>query len=80
MKHTVTEIVKNGNVATLDRVCNGNVYYRMSVDNTLYELELNSTDVDWKHTIMETSFKVINLMRWIRKSIEKNDDKFVQLN
>ena len=79
MKHTITEIVKTENQAELTRVCNGKVYYKILVKDTIYELELDSTDDDWKNTDLEPKFKVLKLMRWIRKGIE-DEKTFIQLS
>lgn len=78
MKHTITEIVKNDNVAIFDRACNGKVFYRIKMDDgSIYELELDSTDDDWKSTDLLPTFKALHLMRWMRRGIET--EKFIQL-
>lgn len=77
MKHTVKEIVK-GNIANLTHICEGKVYYNIDVDGTLYQVELDSNDDDWKATYIYPTFKAITLMRWIREGIEKGT--FIQLN
>ena len=77
MKHTLKEIISNDNIATLNRICNGKVFYIISVEDTIYELELDSTDDDWKSTYLYPTFKALNLMQWIRKGVE--NDKFIQL-
>jgi len=79
MKHTILQIISNDNIATLDRVCNAKVYYRISVEDTVYELELDSTDDDWKNTFMYPEFKARNLMRWINLGI-KDGKTFIQLS
>jgi len=76
MKHTLKEIVQNDNIAVLDYVCNGIVYYNITVDDTIYQLELDTTDdVEFKNVYFTPTYKTIHLMRWIRKSI--NDDKLI---
>jgi hypothetical protein len=77
MKHTVKEIVK-GTVANLTHICEGKVYYNINVDGTIYQVELDSTDDDWKATYIYPTFKAITLMRWIREGIVKGT--FIQLN
>ena len=78
MKHTIKQIISNNNVAILDRICNGKVFYRISVEDTIYELELDSTDKDWINTYMYSEFKALNLMRWINLGI-KDGKTFIQL-
>lgn len=70
MKHTLKEIVKG--TAKISHVCNGIVYFKIDVEGTFYQLELDSTDEDWKSTYIEPEYKAITLMRWIRKSIVNN--------
>ena len=77
MKHTWKEIVKN-NDAILTHVCAGKVYYRINIENTIYQLEVDSMDEEWKSTYLLTKFGALNLMRWIRKGME--DGSFIQLN
>ena len=82
--HTLKEIIKG--TAKLSYVCAGKVYYLIIVSNgmtadkdSVYQLEINSLDDDWKTTYIYPEFKSITLMRWIRKGIEKNDGTFIQL-
>jgi hypothetical protein len=60
-------------------VCQGKVYYEIYVDDSVYQLEINSMDDEWKTTYLLPSFYAITLMRWIRKGIEKNDGTFIQI-
>jgi hypothetical protein len=76
MKHTLKEIVKND--AFMTHVCEGKVYYQIHVDETTYQLEIDSNDDEWKSTYIYPRFKAITLMRWIRKGMDT--DKFIQLN
>ena len=69
MKHTLKQIV-NGTTANLTHVCAGKVYYQIDVENFSYQLEIDSTEDEWKTTYLVPSFKAITLMRWIRKGIE----------
>jgi hypothetical protein len=75
-KHTLKEIVAG--TAILSYVCNGKVYFEIiMIDNTKYQLELDSTDEDWKTTYIQPLYKAIALMRWIRKSMA--DGSLIQL-
>jgi hypothetical protein len=69
MKHTLKQIV-TGTTANLTHVCAGKVYYQIDVENSSYQLEIDSTEDEWKTTYLTPSFKAITLMRWIRKGIE----------
>ena len=77
-QRTLTEIVK-GTTAKLTYVCAGKCYYYIQVEDSSYQLEINSMDDEWKTTYLMPEFKTITLMRWIRKSLENKDDKFIQL-
>ena len=50
-----------------------------SKNDSVYQLEINSLNDDWKTTYLMVSFKAIALMRWIRKGVESNDGTFIQL-
>ncbi len=77
MKHTLIEIVKNTD-AKITHICNGKVYFRINVNGTFYELELDSHDSDWKDNYIQPQYRTITLMRWVRKAIE--NDTLIQLN
>ena len=77
MKHTLIDIVKDTK-AILTHVCEGKVYYQITVGDSIYQLELDSLSDDWKTTYFYPEFKSIYLMRWIRKGMENG--KFIQLN
>lgn len=78
MTHTINEILKSDAVAILDSVCNGKVRFNITYQGTVYHLELDSTDEDWKGTTMLPLYKARELMRWIRKGVE--DGTFIQLS
>ena len=78
MKHTLTQIVKD-TTAKLKYICAGKCYFEIEVEDSLYQLEINSMEEEWTTTYLYPEFKTITLMRWIRKSIDKNDEKFIQL-
>ena len=78
MKHTLKEIVK-GTMAKMSYVCNGVVYYIIQVEGTLYQLEMDTTDhVEFANVYFLPEMRSIELMRWIRLSI--NSNTFIQLN
>lgn len=77
MKHSLKEIVTNKNVAKLTHICHGKVYYEIYVNDSTYQLEIDSTDDEWKTTYLYPEFKAITLMRWIRKGIETG--KLIQI-
>ena len=70
-KHSLLEIVKD-NTARLTHVCNGKAYYEITVQETKYQLELNSLDEDWKDFYIQPEYKTVTLMRWIRKALKDN--------
>lgn len=76
MKHTLKEIV-TGTVAKLQYVCNGIVYYNIKVEDSIYQLGIDSKDDEWKSTYLYPEFKAITLMRWIRKGMDT--EKFIQI-
>lgn len=76
MKHTLKEIVK-GTDAKLNFICSGKVYYNIEVEDSLYQLEIDSNEEEWKATYLYPTFKSITLMRWIRKGIKEGT--FIQL-
>ena len=74
----LTSIVR-GTTANMVHVCNGKVIYQIETGNHLYQLEVDSTQQEWKTTYLLPSFKSITLMRWIRKGLENKDGTFIQL-
>lgn len=76
MKHTLKEIVNN-NTAKLQYVCSGKVFYNIEFDDSIYQLEVDSNEDEWKTTYLYPEFKAITLMRWIRKGMK--NEKFIQL-
>jgi hypothetical protein len=78
MKHTLKEIVK-GTTARLSYVCNGIATYIITVEGTLYQLEIDSSDkTEFENVFFYPEMKAISLMRWIRKYMDT--EKFIQLN
>jgi len=70
LRNTLKQIVSDGNMAVMTHICAGIVYYQIDVGDSSYQLALNSMDDEWKTTYIYPVFKVITLMRWIRKAIE----------
>ena len=76
MKHTLKQIVK-GTEARMSHVCEGKVYYEIAVEDSVYQLELDSNDDEWKATYLYPIFPAITLMRWIRKGM--TNEKLIQI-
>ena len=76
MKHTLKEIV-SGTIAKIQYVCNGIVYYNIEVEDSIYQLGIDSNEDEWKTTYLYPEFKAITLMRWIRKGMDT--EKFIQI-
>ena len=70
LKHSLKEIVSNGNVAQMTHVCEGITYYEINVGDSAYQLALNTMTDEWGATYLKPEFRAITLMRWIRKAIE----------
>jgi len=76
MKHTLKEIV-TGTKAKIQYVCNGMVYYNIEVENSIYQLGIDSNEDEWKATYLYPEFKAITLMRWIRQGMK--NERFIQI-
>ena len=48
LKHSLKEIVSDGHIAHVMHICEGIVYYRIDVDDSAYQLAIDSMDEDWK--------------------------------
>ena len=70
LKHSLKQIVKTDKYAKISYVCQGIVYYFIEVEDSIYQLGIDSMTDEWQTTFLLSEFKVINLMRWIRKAIE----------
>lgn len=68
----IFDIVKN-NVATFDHYCGGNLYYNIKYNGGTYQFSITTDNREVGTASFENKMKVIHLMRWIRKSIEKNE-------
>lgn len=79
MKHTLKDIIK-GTTAKMSHVCNGVIYYHIKVEDSYYELRIDTMDESENKDIYFTpSMKAITLMRWIRKAIESNSGMFNEI-
>jgi hypothetical protein len=72
------EIV-NGSKANLTHICNGKVYFQIETENHKYQLEIDSLSKDWNNVHIESEYKAITLMRWIKKGIDKDNGTFIKL-
>jgi len=70
LKHTLKQIVTGNTKANLTHVSKGILYYRIDVEDSSYQLEIDSMNEEWGNTYIYTEYKAITLMRWIRKAIE----------
>ncbi len=78
LKHTLKEMIQNNNIATLSYVCNGICNYILIVDGTKYQFEVDTKEEGNETQYWNVEYKVINLMRWLRRSIE--NETIIQLN
>lgn len=56
-------------MAKLTHICEGIAYYNIEVEDSVYQVGLDSMSDEWKATYMYPEFKAITLMRWIRRDI-----------
>lgn len=61
---SIKDIVK-GNMATLDYICEGKLYYNIETSEHKYQLEIDSCADEWKAVYIKPEMKAISLMRWI---------------
>lgn len=70
MKHSLKEIVVLGK-CKLHHICNGVITYYITVNDSIYALELDIKDeYEFKNVYFSVDFRTFELMRWIRKAIE----------
>ena len=65
---TITEIVRNNNIATFSFYRQGYLYYNVTVDGQLYLFPVEVADLGTA-TVSQTE-KAITLMRYIRKALD----------
>lgn len=70
VKHSLKQIVTGDTKAKLMHISKGILYYRIDVEDSSYQLELDSMNDEWGDTYIYPEYKAITLMRWIRKAIE----------
>jgi hypothetical protein len=74
VKHTLTEIVRNNNMAKFSHFVYGSLYYTVDVEDITYQFCIDVSDEKEIGTAtFPTTIKAITLMRYIRKAIEKNE-------
>lgn len=77
LKHTVTEMVRNSNMADYDCCIGSNLMYSYIVDDIKYTVPVDVSD---RAEVGDATFnkqeKVMFLMRWINKAIKKNELKW----
>ena len=74
LKHTVTEMVKNNNMAEFDCCIGSNLMYNYIVDDKMYTVSVDVSDrADVGDGVSHKQEKVITLMRWINKAIKNNN-------
>jgi len=75
MTHTLAQIIK-GTTATLQHLKSGNAYYRIEVPgepSTFYQFPIDMGDKeDVGEGIFSLEMKASQLMRWLRKAIDKD--------
>ena len=59
LKHSLKQIVGNGNMAKLSHVCEGIAYYQIDVEDSAYQVSLNSMDDEWKATFIYPEFNFL---------------------
>ena len=64
--------------AVFSHCCKGICYYTIDSPEGKYQIGIDSTSGEWDTTYLLPKFKSINLMRWIRKSID--DGSIVKLS
>ena len=73
--HTLKEIIKG--TADLSYVAAGILYFNIKIEDSIYQLGIDTMSDENKTTYWYTKYKAITLMRWIRKAIE--DNSLIQL-
>jgi hypothetical protein len=73
IKHSVTEMIRNGNMATYDCCIGSNLMYSYIVDDIKYTVSVDVSDrAEVGDATFNTQEKVMFLMRWINKAIKNN--------
>lgn len=69
----IVDIVKNGNMASFSHFCDGILYYTVEFEGKTYMFKIETDTKEVGVGVFPASIKAITLMRWIRKSIDKNE-------
>lgn len=70
MSLTVSEFVKNQQLANFTRYLDGNLWYEVENLNGNYNLEFPIPIEETKGGVFPSQIKAITLMRWIRSHVE----------
>lgn len=70
LRHSLKQIVAGDTVAKLMHVSKGVLYYRIDVEDSAYQLAVDSMNDEWGDTYILPEYRAITLMRWIRKAID----------
>jgi len=74
LKHTTTEMVRNGNMATYDCCIGSNLIYNFTVDNLKYTVPVDVSDrAEVGQATFNKQEKVMFILRWINKAIKSGD-------
>lgn len=74
LKHTVTEMVRNNNMAEYECCIGSNLVYNYIVEDKKYTICIDVSDrADVGDGVFHKKEKVITLMRWINKAIKNNN-------
>ena len=71
LKHTTTDMVRNGNMATLDCCVGSNLMYEYTVDDIKYTVPIDVSDsAEVGNSTFNKQEKVMLLLRYINKAIK----------
>lgn len=74
LKHTTTQMVRNGNMATLDCCIGSKLMYKFVVDDIVYTVPVDVSErAEVGDAVFNLTEKVMLLMRWINKSIKSDE-------
>lgn len=68
----ITTLV-NGTLANFSYYRNGSLFYTINKDGDEFEFPIHLDGEDTEEVSFVTQHKAINLMRWIRKAMDKNE-------
>jgi recombinational DNA repair protein RecT len=74
LKHTTTDMVRNGNMATLECCIGSNLMYSYIVEDIKYTVPVDVSDrAEVGDATFNLTEKVMFIMRWINKAIKNNE-------